>query len=224
MKTLEELKESIRSRIGRNYSSDMKLIPTGKPGETSERTDRKTGGSIPAGYRMVRARAVTWDRAPSSIGISAPKVGDSPEQDKDAAEKIYTKYYNYYKKYIKGLKKSTVKEEVDLNEQKNTEDAPFVLVLKRITTRTFPGNINVALYYNDKLNKYFAIPYGKGVSSSQIQSEEVELVSELSEHYIVSNFLNTFNNLTEANQIKMLDMLEDNASYDKLKFFILSSN
>jgi hypothetical protein len=57
-------------------------------------------------------------------------------------------------------------------------DPPFVLVLKRRAIRLYPNKTKVALYYNQKLDKYFTIPYGPSVSAQPLQSEEVEQVQE----------------------------------------------
>lgn len=37
---------------------------------------------------------------------------------------------------------------------------PNILILRRQTVRQFPNHTMVALYYNDKLDQYFSIPYG----------------------------------------------------------------
>jgi hypothetical protein len=62
----------------------------------------------------------------------------------------------------------------DLTEQKDNKekDPPFVLMLKRKAIRLYPNNTRIALYYNQKLNKYFSVPYGNKIDSP-IQSEEV---------------------------------------------------
>jgi hypothetical protein len=57
-------------------------------------------------------------------------------------------------------------EALDLN-----NDPPFVLVLKRKSIRLYPNNTKIALYYNQKLDKYFSIPYGGGVDAP-VQAEE----------------------------------------------------
>lgn len=43
---------------------------------------------------------------------------------------------------------------------------PNILILRRKTIRQFPNNVMVALYFNDKLNQYFSIPYG-GVEADE---------------------------------------------------------
>ena len=68
-------------------------------------------------------------------------------------------------------------------------DPPFVLVLKRKAIRLYPNDTKVALYYNQKLDKYFSIPYGSSVDGP-IQAEEVEVVEEAvmdQLHKIVAN-------------------------------------
>lgn len=54
------------------------------------------------------------------------------------------------------------------------KDPPFVLVLKRRAIRLFPNKVKMALYYNQKLDKYFSIPYGPNVSAGPLQAEETE--------------------------------------------------
>ena len=64
-------------------------------------------------------------------------------------------------------------EPVMLQEDK---DPPLVLVIKRKAIRLYPDGTRIALYYNEKLKKYFSVPYqyGSGMDAP-IQSEEVEL-------------------------------------------------
>ena len=64
-------------------------------------------------------------------------------------------------------------EPVMLQEDK---DPPLVLVIKRKAIRMYPDGTRIALYYNEKLKKYFSVPYqyGSGMDAP-IQSEEVEL-------------------------------------------------
>lgn len=58
-------------------------------------------------------------------------------------------------------------------------DPPFVLVLKRKAFRLYPNGMKIALYYNDKINKYFSIPYSteKDVDAP-IQAEQTEYIEE----------------------------------------------
>jgi hypothetical protein len=66
-------------------------------------------------------------------------------------------------------------------------DPPFVLVLRRKAIRLYPNNQKVALYYNQKLNKSFTIPYGSNVDgviqaenfTSDINTLEEDAISQL---------------------------------------------
>jgi hypothetical protein len=69
----------------------------------------------------------------------------------------------------------TVKEET-LDENVLQRDPPAVLVLRRKNIRSFSNDTYIALYYNDKLNKYFSIPYSTNSDiNSPIQAEEVQI-------------------------------------------------
>jgi hypothetical protein len=58
------------------------------------------------------------------------------------------------------------------------DDPPFTLVLKRKQIRMFPNKMKVALYYNDKIDKYFTIPYGPEIDSTNLQAEETDYLEE----------------------------------------------
>jgi len=71
--------------------------------------------------------------------------------------------------------KEQVKEEA-LDENVLQRDPPAVLVLRRKNIRSFSNDTYIALYYNDKLNKYFSIPYSTNSDiNSPIQAEEVQI-------------------------------------------------
>jgi hypothetical protein len=67
----------------------------------------------------------------------------------------------------------------DLSEQKNESitDPPYVLMLKRKAIRLYPNKTKIALYYNQRLNRYFSVPYGPNVSAP-LQAEETEYFEE----------------------------------------------
>lgn len=68
--------------------------------------------------------------------------------------------------------------EEELKEENLKGIPPFTLILKRKAIRQYPNNTMVALYWNDKIKKYFSIPYedDSGKIDAIIQSEEfVEL-------------------------------------------------
>lgn len=71
--------------------------------------------------------------------------------------------------------KEEVQEEIQLDE--SSSQPPFVLLLKRVAIRSYPNNTKVAIYYNDKLKKEFAIPFMDG-KSGMIQAEEVQNIEE----------------------------------------------
>lgn len=62
--------------------------------------------------------------------------------------------------------------------QESVSDVPFILVLKRKAIRMYPDGTKVALYHNEKLNKYFSVPYStdKNIDAA-IQAEETEIVN-----------------------------------------------
>jgi hypothetical protein len=64
-------------------------------------------------------------------------------------------------------------------------EPPFVLVLKRKAYRMYPNNLRVALYYNDRLDKYFSVPYisdSKDKTNSVVQAEEYTLEESVMDH------------------------------------------
>jgi hypothetical protein len=82
--------------------------------------------------------------------------------------------------------KRAVREDVDveLTEEpivlQEDKDPPMVLVIKRKAIRMYPDGTRIALYFNQRLNKYFSVPYkyGEGIDAP-IQAEEVEQIDEI---------------------------------------------
>lgn len=72
--------------------------------------------------------------------------------------------------------------EAELVQENGVALPPNILILRRQTVRQFAGHTLVALYYNDKLDQYFSIPFG-GAEDSIItpssMKEEVEQLDEL---------------------------------------------
>ena len=102
-----------------------------------------------------------------------------------------------------------VREEVEaieaepINEKKEEQmpkDPPFVLILKRKSFRPYPGGMKVALYYNSKLDKYFTVPYGKGVDQSPLQSEEVNVIN--SNETLEESVMDTLHSIVKDKQAK----------------------
>jgi hypothetical protein len=81
-------------------------------------------------------------------------------------------------KQIFGKARQAVREELEEARADNVGSAfplvpepPAVLVVKRKAVRLYPDGTRVALYWSDKLKKYFSVPYGPAIDSA-IQAEE----------------------------------------------------
>jgi hypothetical protein len=83
-------------------------------------------------------------------------------------------------KQINTQARRAVREDVEVTEEpvilQEDKDPPLVLVIKRKAIRVYPDGTRIALYFNERLKKYFSVPYqyGSGMDAP-IQSEEVEL-------------------------------------------------
>ena len=95
------------------------------------------------------------------------------------------------------------KEEVEFDHQVNIDESlskiepPFVLVLKRKAIRLFPNDTRIALYYSDKINKYFSVPYSTDKNlDAPVQAESVDLEESVMDqlHKIVAG--------KQANRVK----------------------
>jgi hypothetical protein len=72
-----------------------------------------------------------------------------------------------------------LKEDTIVIQEQQKGDPPFVLVLKRKAFRLYPNGMKIALYYNDKLGKYFSVPYSTEKNiDAPLQAEEVQLEEE----------------------------------------------
>jgi hypothetical protein len=127
------------------------------------------------------------------VGDTAPEVGDDPEADEDSTK----------------LKK----EEVSYLEE--GVNPPFVLVLKRKAIRYYPEGIINVMYYNERLNRYFSVPYSAGTPmDNPVQAEEVVInhndgtVSTIDEQ--TADAIDTvFEQLSEDNQVKFSNLLKE---------------
>ena len=87
------------------------------------------------------------------VGDTAPQIGDDPEADDDDYKKLKKEEVTYLEEGI---------------------DPPFVLILKRKAIRFYPEGIKNVLYYNERLNRYFSVPYSAGTPmNNPVQAEEV---------------------------------------------------
>jgi hypothetical protein len=114
----------------------------------------------------------------SMIDTSNFKIGPSGRKVRAHRVKVGDEVYG------KEKEEETVKEETtQLEEQRLKGDPPFVLVLKRKALRMYPNGMKIALYHNEKLNKYFSIPYSNERNiDAPIQAESV-----MQEQYPVIN-------------------------------------
>jgi len=93
-----------------------------------------------------------------------------------------------------------MKEEFEIVDEAidDDKDPPFTIVLRRKAIRLFPNKTKIALYYNQKLDKYFSIPYGPKIDAP-LQAEETQLEEAVMDqlHKIVAN--------KQANRVKFAD-------------------
>lgn len=129
-------------------------------------------------------------------------------------------------------------------------EPPYVLVLKRKAYRLYPNNLRVAVYYNDKLDKYFSVPYITDKSTDAIvQAEEQQkhgitvmrkifevVESKRQQKITLENtdvvnvdydiaipILEVFTELNSDNQSKLLEMIGKNATeFNKVVAFALN--
>lgn len=124
-------------------------------------------------------------------------------------------------------------------------DPPPVLVLKRKAIRYFNNETKIALYYNDRINKFFSIPYtSEGETGSIIQSEDIKLnviekIKMVVEHndfgiishedgtkstvdvQLANSILEIYNELNEENKSKINTMMESSkTNFNKIINFV----
>jgi len=124
-----------------------------------------------------------------------------------------------------------VREEVDtvMIEAKDFKDPPPVLLLKRKAIRLYDNDAKVALYFNDKLNKYFSIPFGSKFDMPvQAESAVMEFADgtsiELSEDQRTV-IASAYEKLNEENKNKFLEVLtQSKDSFEKTYEFCKQYN
>ncbi len=97
--------------------------------------------------------------------------------------------------------RQAVREEVEEQIPQITEavmqgEPPFVLVLKRKGFRLFPNGLKVAVYFSDKLGRYFSVPYADKGMDNPIQFEQL--------------VLNTLQQVVESNQTGIIELKDKN--------------
>jgi len=121
-----------------------------------------------------------------------------------------------------------VHEDVELEEAvKENEDSekipasgpPMILVLKRKYIRNMSNNIRIALYYNDKLKKFFSVPYtsyGSVDLAATLQAEDVVRSDDI---VIPDDMMELYQSLDEENKKVFVEMLQDEDSLKQLLEF-----
>lgn len=155
------------------------------------------------------------------------------QADRAIIQNIFTKMVNLITSnpQIFNQARRAVREEVEavIVETKDFKDPPPVLLLKRKAIRLYDNDAKVALYYNDKLDKYFSIPFGSKFDMPvQAESAVMQFADgtsvELSEEQrsIISN---AYEQLDEENKNKFLEILtQSKDSFEKTYEFCKQYN
>lgn len=121
--------------------------------------------------------------------------------------------------------KKEVKESVSVS-----KEPPPVLLLRRKAIRLYPDDTRIALYYSQKLDRHFSIPYGPKIDENPIQAEGnvmhledgnvIELTEEMTQ--LISE---TYDSLSENNKNKFLEKLTESIeSFEKVYEFCQQYN
>ena len=81
---------------------------------------------------------------------------------------IVTSNLGVFQKVRQAVKAEGIEESIDMGGQAMYhQEPPPLLVMRRKALRAYPNDLKVALYYNDKLDRYFSVPYqdNSGASS-----------------------------------------------------------
>jgi hypothetical protein len=150
-------------------------------------------------------------------------------QDRQIMQNLFNKMVDLItnNKQIFTQTRKAVREEVEeITEAPNvdTPTPPFVLVLRRKAIRMYPEGTRVALYYNERLNRYFSVPYSSQyLDRAPIQAEETQVdpmlqlqdgmvvhldgtVSEVDEQ-TVNSIMTVYKSLNEDNKSKLANMI-----------------
>jgi hypothetical protein len=120
---------------------------------------------------------------------------------------------------------------------------PIILVIKRKAVRLYPDGTRIALYYSDKMNRYFSVPFGTPMADiSGVQAEsfidELKATVNLTENttlelqdgsqveldtLMVNRIVYAYDGLKEENKEKFIDLLTSSEeSFDKAYEFCRS--
>jgi len=147
-------------------------------------------------------------------------------------------------KQIYGRVKQAVREELDESTSSPLVPVPpIILVIKRKAVRLYPDGTRIALYYSDKMNRYFSVPFGSPMADiSGIQAEnfidELRATVKLTEEttlelqdgsqieldtLMVNRIVYAYDGLEEENKEKFIDLLTSSEeSFDKTYEFCRS--
>lgn len=172
------------------YSQTRRAVREDLEEGVVDTSDYKLGA---AGQKVRAHRVKVGDTAPQ-VGTMAPEVGDDAEQDQDRTKKLY-------------------KENID------SQALPFVLVLRRKAVRMYPEGTRVALYYNERLNRYFSVPYSsESLAKAPIQAEEVTTQIQHDDGTVsdvdaktISMLMDVYDGLNEHNRTKFIAMVESSS-------------
>lgn len=158
-------------------------------------------------------RAVREELEEGVLDTSDYKVGPSGRKVRAHRIKVGDTAY--------GVEPKETKEEVEIIEESLKGDPPYTLVLKRKAIRLYPNDTKIALYYNERLKKYFSIPYSdteKIDAPVTAESFEQKFSKGIVEHItgettvidknIIDSLLKVYNELNEENKLKFQTLVE----------------
>jgi hypothetical protein len=149
-------------------------------------------------------------------------------------------------KQIYGRAKQAVREELEEGTRMDSPLVPvppIILVIKRKAVRLYPDGTRIALYYNDKMKRYFSVPFGTPEADlSGVQAEnfidELRATVKLTEEttlelrdgsqveldvLMVNRIVYAYDGLEEENKEKFVDLLTSSEeSFDKTYEFCRS--
>lgn len=145
--------------------------------------------------------------------------------DKQILQNLFNKMVDLLSnnKQIFAQTRRAVREDTeDCLEESNidAQPLPFVLVLRRKAIRMYPEGTRVALYYNERLNRYFSVPYSAGsLDRNPIQAEEFEISPlEMLETGTVKHLDNTVSQVNESTVERILTVYKSLNEDNKAKF------
>jgi len=120
---------------------------------------------------------------------------------------------------------------------------PIIMVIKRKAVRLYPDGTRIALYYSDKMKRYFSVPFGTpeaDISGVQAESfiDELRATANLTEQttlelqdgsqveldtLMINRIVYAYDGLEEENKEKFIDLLTSSEeSFDKAYEFCRS--